>query len=848
MLKMQKSNDPWTYTLTAEDLENGKFSPLAANGGVAFKVPPEGQGRISYVNPKLETQGCLVPGIFSDDGGVGAILHGTKQDIGIPLQASLAPMPSVNGLRCSYNGIPYLMANGSHTEYRQQQDLRTGTVTTQDTWTIEGKTIAIETSVFAHRNNPNLSITTTTFTPDFDGEICIEDALDGSFITNGNEWQTHGSKDDPTILLTGKIGTRHREAVTASRLILPEGLQYRTEIETDPSNQSITRKIYIQVEKGKSYSITKHAGIYAHQNATAAIQDLQHSTSNPHIREEHKQAWRDIWAHNIELDGTAPELQRFINTFLYLLYAQSRPDSTWSSGPFGITGAYQWTRAMWDSDVFIGPAILLFHPELAKSIYAYRHKTLNGAFFNAHRQQLYLNLYKDIEKLKESVSNVDLKSALEKILHESKHPLESDGSAGLSRDSEVNLDKAIQDAAVLADAQLNSEVNEMLQKFITERDRLNDIARRIKAGEAIQMPDTYGARFAWESGEYGLETWFGGSGKEDHIVGDVAAGQYRYLLVSGDDAYRDQAAQVIFACAKYWQHRAEKIGNSYQLRGTWSVTAGGKVNNDLYTNLRMIQTLRIAIALKEQRKEDVPQEWLDIVNNTYLPRDPKDPNHYLIYEDPSQGPEEVIFIGAQFLEFPLDAEVLTPEQIKATIEYYHAQYPPNHNMLESPMNAIYDCGQQNAQAAWENFARTLDTFIGPTFGLNPDGICFLTGRGALLQTVISGFAGLRIRADGFMVNPCIPKEIGNSIGLNGIYHNGHCFDVIVTNEHIYTNAPESVKFLTPDGTQIKTLPIDAFHPQQAPTSGLFKPPAPTTPPSANAQLDQTPMPGRPETM
>ncbi len=58
--------------------------------------------------------------------------------------------------------------------------------------------------------------------------------------------------------------------------------------------------------------------------------------------------------------------------------ASSAPDTSWGLGPCGLTPCYS-GHAFWDSDTWMFPALLLLHPERAKSFVAFRDRTVEAA-------------------------------------------------------------------------------------------------------------------------------------------------------------------------------------------------------------------------------------------------------------------------------------------------------------------------------------------------------------------------------------------------------------------------------------------------------------------------------------
>jgi len=84
-----------------------------------------------------------------------------------------------------------------------------------------------------------------------------------------------------------------------------------------------------------------------------------------------------LWQSDIEIDGDA-RAQTAVHSDLYYLLATSTADTHWPMGACGLTPGYT-GHAFWDSDSWIFPALLLLHPERAKSLVMFRAHTLPAA-------------------------------------------------------------------------------------------------------------------------------------------------------------------------------------------------------------------------------------------------------------------------------------------------------------------------------------------------------------------------------------------------------------------------------------------------------------------------------------
>ena len=96
----------------------------------------------------------------------------------------------------------------------------------------------------------------------------------------------------------------------------------------------------------------------------------------------HNQAWEDLWKSDIQIEGD-PQAQQDVHSMLYHLYSFSREGTAYSPSPMGLSGLGYNGHVFWDSDLWMYPAMLVLHPEIAKSIIEYRYQRLNVAKQNA---------------------------------------------------------------------------------------------------------------------------------------------------------------------------------------------------------------------------------------------------------------------------------------------------------------------------------------------------------------------------------------------------------------------------------------------------------------------------------
>jgi len=104
------------------------------------------------------------------------------------------------------------------------------------------------------------------------------------------------------------------------------------------------------------------------------------NTMTPHrMRRDWPRLWRTS---DIVITGD-PEAQQVTHANLFYLLSSTYPGSDHSIPPFGLSSAGYGGHIFWDADVWMLPALIVQHPDYAKSIIDYRFKTLGQAKKNA---------------------------------------------------------------------------------------------------------------------------------------------------------------------------------------------------------------------------------------------------------------------------------------------------------------------------------------------------------------------------------------------------------------------------------------------------------------------------------
>ncbi|HRH60457.1 MAG TPA: glycoside hydrolase family 65 protein, partial [Chitinophagaceae bacterium] len=96
----------------------------------------------------------------------------------------------------------------------------------------------------------------------------------------------------------------------------------------------------------------------------------------------HNKAWDSLWTSDIIVDGDA-QAQQDIHSMLYHLYSFTREGTAYSPSPMGLSGLGYNGHVFWDTELWMYPALLVLHPEMAKSMIEYRYQRLDAAKRNA---------------------------------------------------------------------------------------------------------------------------------------------------------------------------------------------------------------------------------------------------------------------------------------------------------------------------------------------------------------------------------------------------------------------------------------------------------------------------------
>ena len=307
-----------------------------------------------------------------------------------------------------------------------------------------------------------------------------------------------------------------------------------------------------------------------------------------------------------------------------------------------------------------------------------------------------------------------------------------------------------------------------------------------------------GAEFAWESARTGRETVGMPYSEERHVTADVAImaaafPQFCTWLIENELLADEVNEPLLRDTAEYWASRVtyKKVKECYEILNVVPPDENAEiVNNSAYTNAAAKRNIELAIEAARKAGRSYPRKWEEIARKMYIPFDAKN-RRFLEYEGyKGQNTKQA---DTELLIYPLAYPM--PEDVKRnTFDYYKTKTDPRGPAMTSSIHAIIAAELGRPEEAYQHFLASYKDFLrGPFLMFNEkrsktyENMCFLTGCGGTLQSVIYGFAGLRIgrRPPGFKellpdlyIKPCLPPK-WKKLTLTNIQWRGKAYNLTI---------------------------------------------------------------------
>ena len=311
---------------------------------------------------------------------------------------------------------------GIFADYSQTLDMHDGTLTTNYRFTYGNKATDVNVVTLVSQADPHLAATRFSITPQFDGTVQLTfpfrlwsghqprfpiasltgDQMIDAVIASGQNlndkpvptpdrapvWypgtvravDDGGDAKELTLWLDGQAVNGPAMAEAAA-IELPMGLKIES-VKLEKTSDKLSLNLIADVRKGQHYTFTKYIaasrqdwGGTAKDDTALAVQARK--TGFDKLLARHVAAWHELWKADIVIDHDEA-VQRALHSDLYYLLSNTTVGTSWAMGACALTPNYA-GHVFWDSDSWVFPALLLLHPERAKSIVMFRHRTMQGA-------------------------------------------------------------------------------------------------------------------------------------------------------------------------------------------------------------------------------------------------------------------------------------------------------------------------------------------------------------------------------------------------------------------------------------------------------------------------------------
>ena len=283
-----------------------------------------------------------------------------------------------------------------------------------------------------------------------------------------------------------------------------------------------------------------------------------------------------------------------------------------------------------------------------------------------------------------------------------------------------------------------------------------------------------GAMFPWESAADGSEAtpvWALTGPFQQHITACIAWAHWKYFQVTGDtDWLQNRGWPVIEAAADFWASRVERKGpGAFTIDNVIGANEWQEnVDDNAFTNGMAITALHYATRAAKTLGHEPDPDWNYVAENVPILKFPDGTTK----ENRSYDGASIKQADVNLLSYPIEF-IVDSAQVKRDLEYYAPRTSPlGPAMGNAILSILYNQLGETKKSA-KVFAASYKPNEVPPFGViaetaggaNP---YFATGAGGMLQAVLAGFGGLRIRDDGIAQIPSTLPAKWKSLRIVGV--------------------------------------------------------------------------------
>jgi kojibiose phosphorylase len=672
-------------------------------------------------NGYLGTRGTFEEGYPGDQPAT--LINGLFDDIPIVF-SELANTPNWLDLQIIANGERLNLKSAVITDYFRDLNLHNGELTRTLHWQVtSGGHLALEFQRFTSLADEHIvALHCQIRSINFTGEVEFHGGLSGYAENEGflhQEWIEQGKIDDHSAYLQVQTRQTHHTLVEAFTLNLVRGESLESGL--CDSRMAPFRMEKIHMEPGQEAEIEKIVTIYTSLDVPlpkkSAITKLSHARKSGYstLLAQSSAEWQKEWdTSNITIEGD-DEADRAIRYAIYqLLIAAPRNSEQVSIPAKSLSGFGYRGHVFWDTEIFMLPFFTYTQPKIARRLLMYRYNTLPAA-----RRKAQANRFEGVQFAWESAAT-----------------------------GEENTPRW------------------------------------------VPLPDGNLVRI-----------WCGDI--EHHITADVAFAIHQYWHATNDNEFiRDYGAEIILETARFWNSRAEwdSQKNHYNINNVIGPDEyHDHVNNNAYTNNLARWNLQAGLEVLEWLKQNTPEKafaleeqldlslqqldhWRHVIDHLHLGYDEQTGLYEQFegfftrkrvdlntFEPRAESMQAILGIEKtqeyQILKQPdvvmmlyLMNKSVSEKIIKRNFDYYTPLTDTSYgSSLGPPIQAIMATRVGEVMKAYDLFRLSAKTDLGDVRGNSADGIHIAT-QGGLWQSVIFGFAGLRLTPEGPVIHPSLPPK------------------------------------------------------------------------------------------
>jgi trehalose/maltose hydrolase-like predicted phosphorylase len=358
-----RAQDPWI--VEADNIQPDNYYGVTVANGML--------GLVSSPQP-LKVSSVILAGSYDiyGRGRVSNFLNGFNM---------LNMQLSINGNSVNSNNI---------TQFKQVLDMKQGIQTSFFMFKDEAK---VEYSYLAIRQLPFSAMLDVTITPLKDITITAANILETpeAFRDSKNFYNQINRKHVSIALLTSSAysPTGKLNICASSSFIFPEKRGEEPQIiHSTPNCNNHSMKFTKELKAGVKYHFSLVGSTITSAYHPDPLNEVERLTifarleGSDRLLNKHREAWNKLWESDIIIEGD-PVAQQDIHNMMYHLYSFVREGSALSISPMGLSGLGYNGHIFWDADTWMFPALLLLHPEMARSFVDYRFDRLEAAKKNA---------------------------------------------------------------------------------------------------------------------------------------------------------------------------------------------------------------------------------------------------------------------------------------------------------------------------------------------------------------------------------------------------------------------------------------------------------------------------------